>query len=356
LEPSPDTLGGSVIVVRSARKAFDGSVLLDRRTSPYFGDGKVTGNFAWNAIGERADHVWLTVSSSLAVGANADINVGYDAQVADNGTSMSLAGSHSRSQPGRELKLLNVQSQVTSLLGTAAVPLIRSRGENLRAVAQFEMRNVDTNIADVAFTRDRLRILRAGLSYDMSDRWNGITAIRTMLHQGLPGLGASSNDSGLASRADGSSEFTKLTLELTRLQQITKRVILLSSFTSQFSAKRLLASEEFNLGGANFGRGFDNGEITADNGLAASLELRYVPAGLPRNVQIYGFVDGGRVWTADGNDVTPNTRLASFGGGVRASLSSTLFATLELAKPIDSIVRTQGDKDARVFLSIQAQF
>jgi hemolysin activation/secretion protein len=211
-------------------------------------------------------------------------------------------------------------------------------------------------LANSAFTRDRLRILRAGLNYDLSDRWNGITSMRAMLHRGLPGLGASSSNSGLASRAAGSSDFTKLTLDLNRLQQLSDRVSLMSSFTGQYSAARLLASEEFSLGGANFGRAFDSGQITADKGLAASLELRYAPAGLPRNAQIYGFADSGRLWTADGNNVSPHTRLASFGGGVRASLNSKLYATLELAKPIDPIVGTQGGKNARAFLAIRAQF
>jgi len=356
LEPSPDKLGGSVIVVRSERKAVDAAVLLDSRISPYFGDAKVTGNFAWNAIGARADHFWLTASSSLAVGGSADVSAGYDAQIADNGTSVSLAGSYSHSEPGRELEALAVQSQVSSLLATVSMPLIRSRTENLRVVAQFEARDVDTDMADTAFTRDRLRIVRAGLSCDLSDSWNGVTAVRAMVHQGIAGLGASANGSELASRPDGRSDFTKFTFDLTRVQQLTERASLLGSFTSQYSGNPLLASEEISLGGASFGRAFDDGEIPADNGVAASLELRYVPAGLPGNVQIYGFVDGGRVWTADGDDVKPNTWLASFGGGVRANLSRALFATLEVAKPIDPVASTQGDKDARVFVSLQAQF
>ena len=356
LEPSPNTPGGSVIVVRSVRKAFDGGLKFDSRVTRYFGEAKMTGNLAWNAIGERADRVWLTASSSLEVGGSADFSLGYDAQVADNGTVVSLTASHSRSAPGLELEPLNVESQVNSLLGTVVVPLIRSRGGNLRAEAQFEVRNVDTDLADVSFTRDRLRILRAGLDYDLADRWNGITAIRGMVHQGLSGLDASSNDSALASRPDGRSEFTKFTLDLTRLQQVTERFSVLASLTSQFSATRLLASEEFGLGGANFGRAFDDGAMTADNGLAGTLELRYVPAGLPRDVQIYGFVDDGFVWADDGRKTPSDNWLGSFGGGVRAKLSSTFFSTLEVATPIERVGSPEGERGARVFGSIQAQF
>jgi len=41
---------------------------------------------------------------------------------------------------------------------------------------------------------------------------------------------------------------------------------------------------------------------------------------------------------------------------VRANLQPGLFATLEVAKPISAPVRTQGDKQPRVFLTLTAQF
>jgi hemolysin activation/secretion protein len=67
-------------------------------------------------------------------------------------------------------------------------------------------------------------------------------------------------------------------------------------------------------------------------------------------------VDGGRAWAADSSNPVPRAKLSSFGGGLRSSLSDTLFATLEVAKPINTEVSTQGNRDARVFLSIMAQF
>jgi hemolysin activation/secretion protein len=356
LEPAPATPGASVIVVRSERKATEGSATLDNRASPYLDNRQLSANFAWNSIGARADRLTLNTRTSLPGGRATAIGAGYDALVSAQGTSVSLAGSHARSHPGRELEVLDVRSQVSTLLGTVTVPLTRSRGENLRAVGQFEARSVDTDIFGTTFTRDRLRILRAGASYDRSDDWNGITTLRGMLHQGLSGMGATPNGSALASRINGRSDFTKLTFDLTRLQQLSSRVNLVGSFTSQYSRQPLLASEEFGLGGASFGRAFDEGEISGDKGLAATLELRYVPRGMPRPMQFYGFVDGGRAWAADGGNPVPRTQLSSFGGGVRSSLSEKLFATLEIAKPMSPEVRTRGDKGARAFLSLTAQF
>ncbi|MES2887744.1 MAG: ShlB/FhaC/HecB family hemolysin secretion/activation protein [Pseudomonadota bacterium] len=356
LEPSPTTPGGSVILVRSERKALEGAVTLDNRASPYLNTRQLSGTFAWNTFGARADRVSLNTKTSLPTGRTTAIGASYDALVSAQGTSFSLAGSHARSSPGRELEVLDVQSQVSSLLGTVTVPLIRSRGENLRAVSQLEARDVDTDIAGTTFTQDRLRIVRAGASYDRSDEWQGITTVRGMLHQGLSSLGASANGSALSSRLNGRSDFTKLTFDLTRLQQVSPRVSLVGSLTSQYTRKPLLASEEFSLGGASFGRAFDEGEISGDKGVAATVELRYLPAGLPRNTQFYGFIDGGRAWAAEGGNPVPRAKLSSFGGGVRSGLSNKVFATLEIAKPMNTEVRTRGDKGARAFLSITAQF
>jgi len=356
LEPAPNDVGGSLLVVRVERRATEGSATLDNRISPYLGDAQLAGSLAWNAVGERADRFGLNARSSLRFERSHSLGASYDALVTDAGGMLGLTLSHARSKPGRELEALDVQSRVSTGLFTFTHPLLRGREENLRAVGQLEVRDVSTDIAGTGFTRDRLRIVRAGLSYDRSDRFDGITTVRGTLHQGLSGLGASPNGSALASRVNGRSNFTKLTLDLTRLQQLGERTSLIASVTGQLSRRPLLASEEMGLGGASFGRAFDDGEVSGDNGLAAMVELRHVPAAWSNNVQVYGYVDAGRVWAADGGAPVARPKLASAGGGVRASLNRSVFATLEIAKPINTEVRTQGDKNARAFVSVTAQF
>ena len=357
MEASAATQGGSVLVVRVERQATAGSASIDNRASPYLGSGQLQGSFSWNALGERADRVSVNAKTSLPAGRSAGVGAGYDALLSDNGLMLNVSASHVRSNPRRELEPLDVKSQVSSTTATLSWPLIRSREQNLRAVGQFEARDVDTELADTEFTRDRLRILRAGLSWDRSDTWDGITTVRGMLHQGVSGLGASDNGSPLASRVNGRSDFTKLTLDLTRLQQLAERWSLVGSLTSQYSRRPLLASEEIGLGGASYGRAFDEGELSADNGVAVTLELRYVPAGLPLKTQLYTYVDGGRVWAAEGGNPTGDrSRLTSFGIGARASLSEAVFATVELAKPMNSEVQTRESKSPRAFVTVSAQF
>ena len=239
LEPSPNERGGSVLIVRTERRATDGQVTLDNRASPYLGRGQLQVSHAWNAVGERADRITLNARTSVPTGRSIGIGAGYDALIGANGTMLNLALSHARSNPRRELEPLDVKSRVTSALGTVTMPVIRSREENLRVFGQMGVRDIATDLSGIEFTRDKLRIVRAGVSYDRSDLWDGITTMRATLHQGLHGLGASDNGSPLASRVNGRSDFTKLTFDLTRLQQIAPRLSAVGSFTSQSPFTRL---------------------------------------------------------------------------------------------------------------------
>ncbi|QNM96903.1 ShlB/FhaC/HecB family hemolysin secretion/activation protein [Chitinimonas koreensis] len=358
LEPSPDQVGGSRVVVRAERDAIDGSVSIDNRNTRYLGSHQLSGSLVFNSFGERADRVSLTAKASTPAYRSSAVSAAYDALLSSDGMTGGISATRARSRPGRELAALDVRSKVRNQTATLTYPLIRSRLQNLRLVGEFEHRDVDTDIGGDPFTRDKLRILRVGLSYDRSDDWNGITALRATLHKGLDVMGATDRGADLASRENGRSDFAKLTLDLTRVQQLGERTSLLATFTSQFSADSLLASEEISLGGPTYGRGYDDGEIASDNGIAGSLELRYSPEAsfLPGGLQLYTFVDGGRIRAHSGSAPVVRRSISSYGGGLRANLSSVVFATLDLAKPISSPVQSSGDKKARLFFKLTAQY
>lgn len=359
LEASPKEVGGSTLVVHSERKPFDASIGFDNRGSPYLGWGEALAQLSLNSFGPNADR--LTVTGRLGTPAyrSKAASVGYDMLATSSGLTLGATASYAKSRPGRELADLNVASDVESYAATASYPLIRSRLQNLRAVGQFEVRNVTTDITDTPFTRDKLRVLRMGLSYDRTDSWNGITALRGTFHKGIDGLGASKEGNELASRVKGRPDFFKFTAELTRLQQLTDRASLVATFAGQYSASPLLASEEFALGGPSFARGYDDGEISADSGVSGSLELRYAVSSesfLPHGAHVYSFIDGGRLWSRSESPELARAKLSSYGAGMRANLTKNLYATLEVAKPMSSDVLTQGDKNPRVFFSISAQY
>jgi hemolysin activation/secretion protein len=359
LEPAPTELGASVLVVRADRRASETTVAAGNRASPYLGLADVVVSQAWNAIGARADRVQLHARLSAPTRRHGSLGASYDALLTQDGLSASLSGQHAVSRPGRELEVLDVRSEANTLSAGLSYPLIRSREQNLRAQAQFELRDMQTRMAGVDFSHDRLRVLRLSLSYDRADSWDGVSAVRGTVHKGLPVFGASARGAALASRADGDPDFLKFTLDLTRLQQLSRQTSLVMSVTGQWSRHALLASEEFSLGGGSFGRAYDEGEIAADRGVAGSLELRYAPS-LPAfsgpGGYVYGFIDGGRLHAARGGMPVSQRGLASAGVGLRAHVGDSVFATLEVAKPLNHPVRTRGDQQPRVFVSLNASF
>jgi hemolysin activation/secretion protein len=356
LEPSATAQGGSVLVVRTERRDRDLSTSIDNRATPYVGGHQLTAQGTWFGLGPRADRMAVSLRSSLPVGRMTSVGLNYEAVVNSGGSTLGLSLSNSRSQPKLELAALNIQSQVNSLVGTWAQPLKRSREENLRSVVQLEWRDVRTDLSGAPFTHDRLHIARIGLSYDRADSFDGITAARAIVHQGLSNPKAASSDGVQPTRVNGRTDFTKLTLDVSRLQQLGARTHAWASLTAQYSQRALLASEELSLGGAHYGRAYDEGEISADKGAALMVELRHHPEFLPRNAQLFGFADAGRLGAAAGGAAPNRTKLASAGGGVRMNLPGSALATLELAKPLNTEVRSQASKSLRTFVSLSAPF
>lgn len=360
LEPAPDALGGSVVVVKTDRKAVDALVSVSNRNTPYLGTAQTTATAALNSFGPNADTVNFSGRASSPLSRSWSVGGGYQALLNGDGLTFSANGSYSKSRPGLTLDPLDVESWVAAGVGSLSYPVIRSRLENLRAVGEFEYRDVSTNISGDRFNRDRLRILRGGFSYDRTDNWDGITAVRGLVHQGLDIMGATRLGSTYASRERGRSDFTKFTADVTRVQQLPTNFSIMATATVQAAGTPLLASEQIALGGPSYGRAFDEGEISGDTGWAGSLELRYTPVlpdnGLVQAVQVYGVVDGGAVWNRSSLEQNSRNSLVSVGGGLRASFLDRLFATLEIDKPLTRRVATEGNKDMRVFFTITAQY
>lgn len=148
-------------------------------------------------------------------------------------------------------------------------------------------------------------------------------------------------------------------MEISRIQRVTNMVELFGSVQGQKSANKLLASEEFGVGGINYGSAYNNSEITGEDGIAGRVELRLNnPVKAPVNFsQVYGFYDIGKVWDTDNTIVKDRQRsIASAGLGLRVNVNDNLAGTFEAAMPLTRTVETEGDKDLRLFGSLTARF
>lgn len=261
-----------------------------------------------------------------------------------------LGVSISRSSSGEPFP--NLVSESDRRYARLIVPLIRSREQSLWARLQADIRDTDSLYLDATQVSERTRVLRGSLSYTLVA---GATRADVSLEasQGLDAFDASKNGDANLSRADGRPQFTKAKLDATVTHNLFSKLDLVVNGSGQVSDGALVSSEEFGAGGNRFGRAYDYSELVGDEGLAAAVELRWTWRQINdwlTSVQVFAFADAARVWNAD----SPSESLTSAGGGIRLGVIPGFLAAVEVAKPLSRDVQSQGDRDARVFVSISA--
>ena len=136
----------------------------------------------------------------------------------------------------------------------------------------------------------------------------------------------------------GEAGFAKLNLDVGAAQQIGKRMFVRARGSGQYSSDALPATERFAVGGSDFGRAFDSGVLSADRGVAGSIEFAVTPfkSEIFKASEFYGFADAAKLrLTARPGFVPADFSLASAGGGVRMRYKENAEIDLEAAKSLD---------------------
>jgi hemolysin activation/secretion protein len=282
----------------------------------------------------------------------------YDTPVNSSGTRLALSVARTDLKPGGSLAPQAIDGTAMRYTARVTHPLIRGRDQSLWLGAVFDALDSTESENGGPLFDDHLRVLRATANYTVNDGGNANDAY-VEASQGLSVLGASRAGAAGLSRGNGRADFTKVAASLTRQQTLGEQWSLQMALAGQKAAQPLLLPEQFALGGTRFGRAYDPAEITGDDAVAGSLELRYgrfVESRLLRSYQIYAFYDVGAVWNQDVGDGTQRQSLASVGGGMRLALPQNVAAGLEIAKALTRRVGAEGDKPVRVFISLSASF
>jgi hemolysin activation/secretion protein len=277
------------------------------------------------------------------------------------GGTLELYGSYSTAAPGYTLKPEEIRT-FSPTLGTAVdYSIIRQRQENLTGRITLEMHNTHTDILGTPLTDDDIRAARFNLNYQKADDWNGQTMLDATLSEGLPFLGANHPGQLNLSRAEARPDFTKFNLSASRLQNIVDAWDVYAATSGQLASGPLYSAEQFGYGGQAFGRAYDDSEITGDEGIAASAELRYSGFGPWHGIQPipYQFYDTGAVWNGGQNPTTPYAAGSSAGAGFRVlseyGLSGNAGFAFPLTRRIANPLEGNG-KNPRYFLQISYGF
>ncbi len=144
------------------------------------------------------------------------------------------------------------------------------------------------------------------------------------------GLGGSHADAAdfEAVRPGAQRRYTVLRLSAQRSLPVLEDWQLSGRLTAQVSADRLVPGEQFGLGGAGSVRGYQERELSADNGLAASIEWvtpRLALGGPALDLRLLAFADAGQL--SNNGDLPCRAQqarcsLSSFGIGARLGWSA----------------------------------
>jgi hemolysin activation/secretion protein len=374
LAPSPTTFAAADLGVVLTPDPVTGFAAADNRGSRLFGRVTATaGASAYGLLGlnERIDGL-LSVApehdSSLVFGqVVVDLPLPALDRTALDGGRLELRGEISRGDPdlarAGSPEDLTVTSNATELAAGLVVPFVRTRSQNLTGRAGIEWQSAEslTGFAGTeSSSTDRLAILDARLTWDIADRFGGVSLVDAGLRQGLDAFGAAIGASGPAA---GVPDFTAATLTLSRLQRLGAGPwSVFVEATGQLAADVLPNAERFALGGAVIGRGFAPGNTTGDSGWGGLVELRrQLPAlgAAVEGAELYAFADYGQAFDRTGErDGTEREDLGSVGIGARIDVRPWLTISPELARQTDGVATDTDDEglETRAYLGLVARF
>jgi hemolysin activation/secretion protein len=343
-------------------KTYDLSTQLDNRGTRANGPWQLwtaPGVNTWGHAAYRAQAGIFTVPNSTQEARYGQLNLMRS--LGDDGTSVRMTVSGSRNTAGPPQKDAELQTASERMALGLNHPIIRTRRQSLWTNALLDALHSREEARRLQTFDDNTRVGRLGLYYLVTDGWGGTTGLNIEGSKGISGLGAS--DRGPErSRSDADGRFKKARVDATRTQAISGPWSAQFQMSAQTTDRPLLSSEEFTLGGARYGRGYDPSTLSGDRAAAGSLELRYgEPIDRPwlSEYQLYGFYDVGVVWNNTSTN-GPRDSLASAGSGVRLILQPALRFGAEIAVPLTRTVegRVEGraEKDTRLFVTLSADF
>lgn len=321
----------------------------------------------WQTYATGAFNSYLTPGDTLAVNLSTIANdprelgfarLSYDAPVGVDGVRLGASVLYSAVRPGDARRL---DSDITTTeafeLRASTVPFM-SQWSALTLTLAGTFSNVSEHDLYGPYYNDHIRTASLTADYRLQDRFGGTNFATLTFRQGLDIFSASQFNDDLLSRDGASSNFSVLNLWFTRYQTLNDAWSLKLSAASQTASRPLFTSQQFYLGGAAFGRGYGAAEISGDNGLAGSLELRFDQKLNFRywsGYQLYAFGDAGAVWN-DGYRLSDGLALTSAGVGLRFFLWDDLQADFGVGVPLSYRAPDNERRSPRFLLTLSSAF
>lgn len=349
--------GAATLALTVESKKVTVSTALDNRANldnaPF--QAYLTG--ALNNIFGFGDELSITGLATPEIEAQQYFRGAFSTFIGTDGLRASIGAAYAKSEaadmpPG--IELVSTSTQVDFLL---SYPLIRATTETLTTFFGAYFTDGENELNGFTYSKDAIRAAHIGGSYvaKLDERLSLGSHLRVT--QGFS-LWDAGPDNTLHSRLGATANFIKVQSGASLSYAATERLLLSFRVEGQYSPDSLFSSEEISFGGARFGRGYNNSEISGDSGFGASIQAGYrfdVEMLGGWSVTPYTFLDHSQVWNTE-VDRQGNARLLSTGIGVTVSNRRWLSVGLELDKPINRTPIAQDDKDPRLFVSFEVRF
>lgn len=356
IEPDVDNPALHHLIIDTRLQHTTGRAALDNRGAENEGPLRFYAQGAANSALSSGDQLSLAVFGAPPHGNEyRGAELGYTRDLGD-GVRLGASLMNARARDGADEATLAIGGERQRAALHLEIPLIRARDRALWATTQFEANEIAYDWVGGGGYIDNTRVLRAGLRGFLNDDGESTTLIVEGA-LGLDVLGASGGSAMRRSRYDADAQFFSLAFHVAHYRDLGAHFGIYAAVDGQWADDPLLLSEQFQLGGAAYGRAFPYGELTGDKGLAGSVELR---AGFDPGldsvsfIQGYAFVDAGRVWNISPDEATQS--LASTGLGMRFTILDRINAGIEFAHPLDLSISDDTEKDWRPSLSLAARY
>jgi hemolysin activation/secretion protein len=317
----------------------------------------------WQSYATAAFNSYLAAGDSLVVNLSTTLadprqlafgRLSYEVPVGTDGARIGASGYYSEVWPGDIRHLVNDNTKTESFEVHGSIVPLQSQRSSLTLTAGLGFSNVTENDFFGPVYADHIRNLSLTSDYRLQDNFGGNNYLTLNYRQGLDILGASHRDDDFLSRDGASAKFSALNFWFTRYQTLSDAWSLKFASAGQWASGPLFTSQQFYLGGAAFGRGYGSAEISGDNGIAGSVELRFdqrLNWQYLSGYQLYGFVDSGAAWN-EGFAISDGLSLTSAGGGIRFFLWDGLLADIGGAVPLTYRAPDNLGRGARVLFSL----
>ena len=275
----------------------------------------------------------------------------------------------SRLKLGEDLKVLDSRGKATIYGLFLSHWLISEDNLDLRWNLGFDYKNIRNFLLDAESSRDLVRVLKLGLDVDIEDNY-GRNIVLPEIDFGFPDIMGGMNDKdSRSSRAGAGGRFTKGILTYYRLQSMPWETTLLWKNSAQFTNNNLVASEQFQIGGAPSVRGYPPAERSGDRGLYTSPEISFPIYFLPKDwkvpyneerfyntTRLVLFYDWGttRLRNPQAGEKKTET-LRGWGFGMRFNLRDNLSFRAEIGYPLGKKTPSDGDH-AHTWIELTSKF